>query len=119
MTTDIFLVGEERRLIIDTKYSPKLFQVHYEKESFRSEHLYQLFSYVKNAKAKGLSYKNVEGMLLYPATGQDIDEWFEVQGHSMRVATVNLNQDWPRIRDNLLSLLNPHKDDVVAVANVI
>ena len=105
MTTDIHLIGLGRRLIIDTKYSPKLFQSYFEKASFRSEHLYQLFSYVKNAEALGDSYLDVEGVLLYPAVDHEIDEWFEVQGHSLRVATVNLNQDWQRIRADLLSFL--------------
>lgn len=109
MATDIHLIGPKRRLIIDTKYSPKLFQVYHDKRSFRSEHLFQLFTYVKNAEALGQAYRNVEGMLLYPAVGGAIDERFEVQGHLMRVATVNLDQDWPRIRADLLQLLEPHR----------
>ena len=111
MVTDIHLIGPERRLIIDTKYSSKLFQVYYDKNSFRSEHLSQLFTYVKNAEALGQAYRNVEGMLLYPAVGQAIDEWFETQGHLMRVATINLDQRWPRIHADLLQLLNSKREN--------
>jgi len=113
MVTDIHLIGPERRVIIDTKYYRKLFQVYYDKKSFRSEHLSQLFTYVKNAEALGQAYRNVEGMLLYPAVGREIDEWFETQGHLMRVATVNLDQEWPRIRADLLQLLKPHRANEV------
>jgi hypothetical protein len=45
-------------------------------------------------------------MLLYPTTGQDLNEAMVVQGHRMRIATVDLSEDWEDIEARLLDLVN-------------
>lgn len=105
MRTDVHLRGNQRNIIIDTKYYGDAFQEHFGKVSIRSENLYQLFSYVKNAEAHGSEYSNVEGMLLYPAVDESIDARFVIQGHAIQVRTIDLDQPWPRIRRDLLDLL--------------
>ncbi len=50
MVTDIHLEKGERRIIVDTKYYKESLQEHHGKESIHSSHLFQLFSYLKNAE---------------------------------------------------------------------
>ena len=105
MRTDIHLENATNRIIIDTKCYTDALQTRYEKRSLRSENLYQLFSYLKNAEAKGLAYKNAEGILLYPAVGEKIAFQAVIQGHPVRVNTINLDQPWQEIRSDLLEIV--------------
>ena len=106
MLTDIHLESRTKRVIIDTKYYREALQESHGKRSLKSENLYQLFAYVKNAEAKGNAYSDVEGMLLYPVVGDRLDVNFEVQGHRLRAVTIDLSQPWQRIRSDLLGLLS-------------
>jgi 5-methylcytosine-specific restriction enzyme subunit McrC len=105
MKTDIFLDSPDRRLIIDTKYYAQALQVSYGSESFDSSNLYQLFAYLKNATSLGPAYDGVEGLLLYPLVGQSLDATVNLQGHTLRLATIDLMQPWPQIERSLLSLV--------------
>lgn len=105
MRTDLFLSSPTRRIIIDTKYYRDAFQERFGSKSFRSENLYQLFAYLKNAEALGPDFAVVEGMLLYPAVDQSIDSQYEVQGHTLRIVTIDLDQEWAAIASGLKSLL--------------
>lgn len=48
MQSDLMLTDGETALIIDAKYYTQNLQVHYDRSSIHSAHLYQLFSYVTN-----------------------------------------------------------------------
>ena len=50
MKTDIVVKCKNKKLIIDTKYYSKSWQTHslYNKNTLRSNNLYQIFTYVKN-----------------------------------------------------------------------
>jgi 5-methylcytosine-specific restriction enzyme subunit McrC len=105
MVTDVFLDCPDRQIIIDTKYYPNAMQENWGKESYISANLYQLFTYLKNAESDKRIRPSAEGMLLYPQNGQRITDKYEIQGHSVRLATVNLGQPWKQIEAELLSLL--------------
>jgi len=106
MKTDVFLDGPDRRIIVDTKYYARALQTsQYGGESFDSGNLYQLFAYLKNARSRGPEYDNVEGLLLYPQVGSPIDAVANLQGHELRLATIDLSQPWPRIDRALLELV--------------
>jgi 5-methylcytosine-specific restriction enzyme subunit McrC len=105
MRTYIHLQYKDQRTIIDTKYYVEALQEHHGKSSIRSENLYQLFSYSKNAEAIGPEYRNAEGVLLYPAVGEKLSFRAEMQGHQVRVFTINLDQPWQLIRSDFLSLV--------------
>ena len=47
-----------------------------------------------------------EGILLYPTVDVDLDLNYEIQGHRVRVKTINLNQDWQNIRRDLLQVVD-------------
>lgn len=105
MRTDIHLANMDRHIIIDTKYYVEALQIHYDKKSIRSENLYQLFSYLKNAEALGDGYNDVEGILLYPAVGERLAFSADLQGHRVQVCTLKLDQPWQLIRSDLLSVI--------------
>lgn len=105
METDVYLEGSARRMIIDTKYYVEALQERYGTVSYRSEHLYQLFAYVRNDAAARPEAIVVDGMLLYPTVHRALDSTFLIHGHRIRVATVDLAQPWERVEDRLLALV--------------
>jgi 5-methylcytosine-specific restriction enzyme subunit McrC len=107
MTTDIHLAKGDRRIIVDTKYYKEALQEHFGKQSIHSEHLYQIFSYLKNAEPLDRAYLNAEGILLYPATNEKLPFKAQIQGHVVRVCSINLDQPWQKIRNDLLAILQP------------
>lgn len=93
MITDIILENEteRRRIIIDTKFTGALATSRFDTERFKTGHLYQLYTYLRSqeAPADPLSL-DCEGWLLYPSIGLEIDEAAIVQGHRMRLVTIDL-----------------------------
>ena len=107
MRTDIHLEKQAEHVIVDTKFYREALQTYHGKSSIHSGHLYQLFSYLKNAEAMSNEFLNAKGILLYPAVGEKVSFEAVVQGHQVQVRTINLDQAWAGIRADLLSLLNP------------
>lgn len=103
MQTDIVLQNSHERVIIDCKFYKNAFQKHHDTRKFISGNLYQLFTYIKN-QARKPCWENVRGMLLYPTVDYTIDEYITIQGHQIRVATIDLNQEWSNISKDLLNL---------------
>lgn len=107
MLTDVSLSAPHRKLVIECKFSLDCVQEQWGKFTARSDHLYQLFAYLKNLERAGGVNMVCEGILLYPTVTRAIDLRFKVQGHLIRVTTLNLNQHWREIRRDLFSLLEP------------
>jgi len=107
METDIILENqsEERRIIVDTKYTRLLTRSRYSRETFKTGHMYQLYAYLRTQEQPGdpLSPQS-EGLLLYPSLGVDLDEAALVQGHRMRFATIDLSQPTLSVSESLRSL---------------
>ncbi len=104
MRTDICLESEGDKLIIDCKFYKDLFQRLHESRKFISENLYQLFCYLKNQSVKP-GWSSVRGMLLYPTVVESVDERITIHGHEVRVATIDLAQEWSSIALDLLDLI--------------
>ena len=105
MRTDITLTSPRRSIVLETKYYQDALEVHHGKGLVRSDHLYQVFAYLRNAQACNPIDLPWEGILLYPTVAEDLDLRFCFSGHPVRVATINLNQDWRLIHRNLLRLV--------------
>lgn len=103
MKTDIELEKGRDKLIIDTKYYKNaLHKSNFsETGTLISSNLYQIFAYVKNAD----SNYNVSGMLLYPTVDYDLDQRYEMSGNSIYVKTVNLGEEFERIKKRLLGVV--------------
>jgi 5-methylcytosine-specific restriction enzyme subunit McrC len=86
MQTDISLNSSTRKIIIDCKFTPEATQQHYEAETLRSAHLYQINAYMDNLPEDKLT-----------DTCQ--------KGHKISIRTINLNQPWQSIHQDLLALV--------------
>ena len=105
MRADILVRSTDRRIIADTKYYREALVHRYEASKLRSDHLYQLLTYLRNdAITRGAPVP--EGMLIYPAVAMYLDDQFNLEGHDLRVATVDLDQPWETINARMLSLLS-------------
>lgn len=104
MKTDIMLSYQERILIIDAKYYEYTTQSQYDKCTVHSANLYQIFSYVKNKEYELKDDPHeVSGMLLYAGTDEEIqpDQKYRMSGNRISVRTLDLNQDFSMIREQL------------------
>ncbi len=111
MITDVTVAWPDRKLILDCKYYQEALVSRFDALRFRSGNLYQLNAYLTNQSAEP-GWENVEGMLLYPTNGYQIDQSFTLHArHHVRIATIDLRQPWPEIERELLGLLNGIHDD--------
>lgn len=104
MVTDISIKTPGGYMIIDTKYYKNTLQAHYNKK-IHSANLYQLFSYLKNAEAKGPGYRKCKGVLLYPTVQQNLDLNYEIKGHRISIKTLDLARQWQSIHTDLLNVV--------------
>ena len=106
MKTDITLTYQGKTLIIDTKYYNHTMQTHFQRKTFHSDNLYQIYTYVKNKdRAKtGL----VRGVILYAKTSEAIvpNHAFTLSGNKIGVMTLDLNTDFQQIKQQLHHLVN-------------
>jgi 5-methylcytosine-specific restriction enzyme subunit McrC len=106
MKMDIVLRGHGRTIIIDTKYyRDALKRNQHGTEKVKSENLYQLYAYLRNIDVG--NGPPAEGMLLYPTVTRSLDLGYVIDGHSVRICTIDLAQDWQGIRRDMLRLLEP------------
>jgi 5-methylcytosine-specific restriction enzyme subunit McrC len=105
MRFDICLRDESRYIVMDTKFYENALSEYYGKKGIRSQHLYQLFSYIKNLESKHGSELEIQGALLYPVVNYELDSTYEMHGHVLRVISVDLNKPWNTIHNQLLDLL--------------
>jgi 5-methylcytosine-specific restriction enzyme subunit McrC len=108
MRTDIILENrkENRRLIIDTKFTSILSTGWYREETLRSGYLYQIYAYLRSQEnaVDPLSLTST-GVLLHPSIGALVDETVTIQGHAIRFATVDLGGSAADMRRHLLTLI--------------
>lgn len=100
MQTDISIKINDRKLIIDAKYYNETLQKYYDSEKIHSQHLYQLFAYLKNQEDK-----LAEGVLIYPTIQKSLSLAYTHEGHTIRIKTLNLNQDWRGVKADLLGII--------------
>jgi 5-methylcytosine-specific restriction enzyme subunit McrC len=105
MKTDTTLRGDGRVIIIDTKYYKNTLQKGRFGDSVKSANLYQLFAYLKNFEATKDFEGELEGMLLYPVIDREYRLEYQMDGHRVRVCTVDLVRPWQAIHEELLELV--------------
>ena len=105
MQTDISIESNLKKIIIDTKFYKEAFTYHMNSKKLHSNNLYQLFAYLKNIEVEGGLNIKAEGMLLYPMIDQQIDYDYGIQGHKIKIRTVDLNQEWQTIYNRLIDIV--------------
>ncbi len=113
MITDVVLsrhpsvetVANNRRIVIDTKFTSIVTPGQYGNQTFKSDNIYQMYAYLRSQEDAGdLPWRTATGVLLYPSLGVPYDEAATIQGHRIRFATVDLNADAETIRRQLLRI---------------
>lgn len=107
MKTDTTLSDGHHSLIIDTKYYSRSMQtqIQYDSYTIHSQNLYQIFTYVKNCDVEARG--NVSGLILYAKTNEAItpDCDFFISGNKISAKTLDLNQDFNLISNQLDSIV--------------
>jgi len=106
MKTDISLEGAVPKIIIDTKYYQETMRESFNKETVKSENLYQLFSYLINQQDGTDKTAKTKGILLYPTIHTEYNLHYRFQEHDIHIKTVNLNTHWSKIEERLLEIIS-------------
>jgi 5-methylcytosine-specific restriction enzyme subunit McrC len=94
-----------RLVVLDTKFTPNsIVTGRMGKDIFNSGHLYQIYAYLRSQEHLSGMHRNATGILLYPTVQTELDETVILQGHPIRILSVDLAQPWPDIEEGLLSL---------------
>ena len=104
LETDITMEYGGKILIIDTKYYGEITKSRYDgKLKLQSDHVRQIYAYVKNkAAAMPANPENVAGLLLYAETDKKLpDLSYPVHGNDIYARCLDLNQPFPGIRARL------------------
>ena len=114
MITDIVLERRDhsvpssgQRIVVDTKFTSIVASGNFGKETLKSGHMYQLYTYLRSQEQPGETVScRSAGVLLYPSLGIDYNESAIIQGHRVSFATVDLTADSQTIRNQLLRVLH-------------
>ena len=118
METDVTMRSTDRTLIIDAKYYKSALQEHHGAMKAHSENLYQLLAYLR-AESFRNSAITPEGILVYPVAENSISASFTIDGYPVRLFTLNLNQRWDKIEDDLLCLIASEQREETATSEVV
>jgi 5-methylcytosine-specific restriction enzyme subunit McrC len=107
MLTDITLRHPDHTIIVDAKFYPTpLVQSHRgEGERVRSQHLYQLITYLQHERVRHED-RGLSGVLIYPDVGRSLRLRYRLLGIPFLVATVDLGKEWRHIETELHELLD-------------
>lgn len=112
MQTDIVLQCKTKTLIIDTKFYSENMAKKFEGGALKqkSGNLYQIFTYVNNWQTG--EGERVGGMLLYAKTisEEQPNHHYEMNGKSIWVMSIELNQDFNGIYEDLIKYANDFFD---------
>lgn len=70
----------------------------------RSEHLYQLFAYLKNTHERAARSTTVDGVLVYAGVGRGMSRNLVLGDNRVFIRTLDLTASWPELRAALLRL---------------
>ncbi|MBR9827981.1 MAG: 5-methylcytosine-specific restriction endonuclease system specificity protein McrC [Oceanospirillales bacterium] len=111
MTTDIELINDARKIVIDTKFNSVLVKGWYRDNSLRSGYLYQMYVYLRSQeRADDPQSLCAEGILLHPCVSDPLDEQVSIQGHRIRFVTIDLTMSAVDIHAALLTIVDRQCD---------
>jgi 5-methylcytosine-specific restriction enzyme subunit McrC len=98
--------GSGRMILLDTKFTPhSLVENQWGKPVFDSSHMYQVYAYLKSQEHLSEAHRRAVGILLYPAVQNRFSERINLQGHEIRIESVDLAAPWQEIERELLELV--------------
>ena len=102
MLSDVVLESDNKILIIDAKYYSKSTNIHFDKRTLISGHIYQIFTYVQNLQEHNKD-KEVMGLILYANDSEDqnLNYTYTLCGNKICAKTLNLNCDFMQIKETL------------------
>jgi len=106
MRTDISLMNDNRKIIIDTKFYKEALKTNqWGKKIINQNHLYQLTAYMNNTKV--IEGQSLEGILLYPTVDDDFDHQYSRRkdGKKISIKSIDLNQDFEKIKSSLMKVI--------------
>ena len=115
MHSDVMLSQGSSVLIIDAKYYAQGTQCHFDKRTYHSDNLYQIFTYVKNKEAELAGAEHtVSGLLLYAGTDEEAqpDGTYLMSGNRIGMRTLDLDQPFETIRAQLDAIAEEHFQNV-------
>lgn len=93
-------------VIVDTKFTARsLVENQWGKPVFDSSHLYQLYAYLRSQEHLSEEHGNASGILLYPVVRHRLSERMELQGHVIRVESLDLSAPWQDVEADLIDLM--------------
>lgn len=107
MKTDITLRCGKRTIVADAKYYKEILAGGRYDQKVRAAHLYQLSTYLAHVRGREPG-QDLSGLLIYPTGGEELRLDYRLLGYPVRVATVDLNADWPKIHSRLIELILPN-----------
>lgn len=111
MQTDVTLYNPTtgRKTILDAKYYQQTLTSRFGQQGkIRREHLSQILSYVVSQEKEDEPHTlSTDGILVYPTVTEDYDVAYRYRNtdHTIRVSTINLNQDWQLIEARLKDIV--------------
>ena len=108
MVPDLILREKEtgRMLMLDTKFTAQsLVENQWGKPVYDSSHLYQLYAYLRSQEQLSDAHRNAVGILLYPVVEGRLSESVNLQGHEVRIESVDLAARWQEVERQLLALV--------------
>ncbi len=97
MKLDVLLERSDRRIVLETKFYSRPLAGFYGVARLRSQHLYQLTTYMDNLR----DGPPAEGVLLYAWSGEGFDVSYQYRGRPLRALTLDLGQHWESISSDL------------------
>jgi len=116
LKTDVSLFNDSSKLVVECKFYESALQSRRIdgkelNETFISNHLYQLFAYLKNLEIK--DKKVISGLVLYPENGKKISSTYSMHGHKVSIKTINLDSSAQDINNEMMACLASFKDEVI------
>jgi 5-methylcytosine-specific restriction enzyme subunit McrC len=115
MRTDVTLRGPNATIVMDAKFYADPFPRSSGVPKLRSQHLYQLFAYIKHASDRAPDVP-VHGALVYASPAKGSLHRYRMDGHEIAIAAIDLSQPWPMVHADLLSLLQSLGSPIVGNA---
>ncbi len=108
MEADVILESPERRIVLDTKFYRNALARGRGSGTgkLHSNNFYQLLAYLRNRQAKRPDGPRHEGILLYPQVDKEgLGADIRLEGFRIQARTVNLDQDWRLIHEEMLETI--------------